>query len=168
MRESNFLIGLLVGGVAAGLGALLVAPKSGKELIDDITETYGDLAEKTGDFTEEMKHKSWHLLHPGAACPTCNGNSATQFTVGAISGAILGASSALLLAPKPGQKLRKDIESTYHNIVDQGEDWKEHLGDFVHQIQKAMHPNKRGSKLNHILSLANMGLQVWENIQKRK
>lgn len=166
MKDNNhFLIGLLLGGVAAGVGALLMAPKSGKELINDISDTYNDIAEKTNDFKDDVKHRSWHLLHPNEACTVCNGNTASKFAAGALAGAVLGATSALLLAPKPGAKLRGDIEDTYHNIVDQGEEWKDTIGDFMHQFQKGA---KRGSKIDQILQMAHVGFNIWKNLQKRK
>lgn len=169
MKDNNhFMAGLLLGGVAAGLGALLLAPKSGKELINDISETYNDIAEKTGTSIEDVKHKTWHMLHPNAACTTCNGESTKNFAVGALSGAILGATSALFLAPKSGVQLRKDIEDTYESAVEKGTEWKEEIADLIENLQKSVSSGKRGSRFNHIVQLANMGLHVWQNMQKRK
>lgn len=169
MKDNNhFMVGLLLGGVAAGLGALLMAPKSGKELIHDISDTYNNISEKTGALSEDVKHKTWHMLHPNASCSTCNGESATHFAIGALSGAVLGATSALFLAPKSGANLRKDIEETYESAVEHGTEWKDEIADIIETIQKSVSPSKRGSKLNSIVQLANMGLHVWQNMQKRK
>ena len=168
MKDNNhFMAGLLLGGVAAGLGALLLAPKSGKELMNDISDTYNDVAEKTGELSDDVKHKTWHMLHPNSSCSTCTNESVTHFAVGALSGAILGATSALFFAPKPGNELRKDIEETYESAVEQGTEWKDEIANFIESLQKSVSPNNRNSKLNNIVQLANMGLHLWQNMQKR-
>ena len=46
-RNHSFLTGLFLGGVLGGIAALLLAPKSGKKLRDDIQET-GKKAVETG------------------------------------------------------------------------------------------------------------------------
>lgn len=169
MKDNNhFLTGLLLGGLAAGITALLMAPKSGKELYNDIADTYTTLAEKTGTISDDIKHKSWHILHPNDACEICEGSS-SHFMTGATIGAVLGVASALLLAPKPGAKLRNDLENTYHNVVDQGEEWKDAAGSFIEKLQTAFNKTgKNASPVQHILDLASVGFQAWQTIQKRK
>lgn len=159
MEDKNhpFLTGLVIGGIAAGIGALLAAPKSGKELISDIGETYNSLASKTHDLPHDIKHKSWHLLHPGESCPECDKNTSSSFAVGALSGALIGAASAFLLAKKPGNKLRKEI-------LENGEEIKEKIQDFVSHLQS----EKKDSPISHIADLANLGFNLWQNYQKRK
>ena len=172
MKNNNHLLtGLVIGGVAAGIAALLTAPKSGEALCSDIADTCHHISDKTGEFTDEIKHKSWHIMHPGAACEICQpDHTVSNFAVGAIAGAVLGAASALLLAPKSGQCLRDDIQKTYHDALDKGEDLKDGLEDFLSQIQSTLSTASKNhaSKLSQVVDLATTGLTIWQNLQKRK
>lgn len=40
-----------------------------------------------------------------------------DFLLGAVTGAVIGAVTALLLAPKSGRELRGDIATQYHNVA---------------------------------------------------
>lgn len=172
MKNNNHLLtGLVIGGVAAGIAALLTAPKSGEDLCCDIADTYNNIANKTGEITDEIKHKSWHVLHPGSTCEICEpDNTVSNFAIGAVAGAVLGAASAFLLAPKSGQNLRKDLQDTYNSAMDKGEDLKEGVEDFIGQLQSAFSSgNKhRSSQLGHIMDLASAGFTIWQKLQKRK
>lgn len=172
MKNNNHLLtGLVIGGVAAGIAALLTAPKSGEDLCCDISDTYNNLADKTGHFTDEIKHKSWHVLHPGAPCEICDPDTtASNFAIGALAGAVLGAASAFLLAPKSGEKLRKDIQETYHDALDKGENLKDGVEDFIGHLQSTLSPTGKhnSSKLGQIIDLATTGFTIWQKLQKRK
>ncbi len=82
MREINnsnssakgFLIGVIAGGVAGGLTALLYAPKSGKELrrdigrkkdklVKDVDRYYDDTRKRLDNMIEEGKKKAESLLN---------------------------------------------------------------------------------------------------------
>ncbi|NGX60827.1 MAG: hypothetical protein K940chlam9_00299 [Chlamydiae bacterium] len=41
-----------------------------------------------------------------------------SFTLGALVGGMVGGITALLFAPKPGKKMRKDIAKKYHDVSD--------------------------------------------------
>jgi gas vesicle protein len=172
MKNNNHLLtGLVIGGVAAGIAALLTAPKSGEDLCGDIADTYNNIADKTGQFTDEIKHKSWHVLHPGATCEICEpDNTISNFAVGALAGAAIGAASAFLLAPKSGQGLRKDIQETYHDALDKGEDLKEGVENFIGHLQSTISSGNKNhsSKLGQIIDLASTGFTIWQKLQKRK
>jgi gas vesicle protein len=47
MDGKDFIMGAVVGGLLGAMAALLLAPKSGRELRQDITEQYGTISEKT-------------------------------------------------------------------------------------------------------------------------
>lgn len=174
MKNNNHLLtGLVIGGVAAGIAALLTAPKSGEDLCCDIADTYNNIADKTGQFTDEIKHKSWHVLHPGAACEICEpDHTVSNFAVGAIAGAVLGAASAFLLAPKSGQGLRKDIQETYQDALGKGEDLKEGVEDFIGHLKSSFSSTDKRhastSNLGQIIDLASAGFTIWQKLQKRK
>ncbi len=58
MNTKDFLIGSLIGGIVGASAALLLAPKSGKELRHDINETAQVAKEKTTQFTNTAYEKS--------------------------------------------------------------------------------------------------------------
>lgn len=54
-----------------------------------------------------------------------NQNGSTNFLTGVIVGSIVGAATALLLAPKSGKELRSDINTQVSTIKDKSGEWKE-------------------------------------------
>jgi gas vesicle protein len=56
-RNNNFLTGLLFGGALSGIAALLLAPKSGKELRADIQETGKKAIHETEAFFGRAGHQ---------------------------------------------------------------------------------------------------------------
>ncbi|WP_243735120.1 YtxH domain-containing protein [Paenibacillus turpanensis] len=61
MNGKDFLLGAVVGGVIGALTALLVAPKSGKELRGDIAEGYRQASEKTQELAQNVGAKTTEL-----------------------------------------------------------------------------------------------------------
>jgi len=62
MKENNsnfksFLMGTLVGSVIGAISALLLAPKSGKELRQNIADTTHDIRDKANDIVNDGKQK---------------------------------------------------------------------------------------------------------------
>ena len=57
---------LLIGLGAGALTALLLAPKSGKQLRRDIRRKYEDARETLGDWTEDAKEAAEEVLERGA------------------------------------------------------------------------------------------------------
>ena len=60
-NTKDFVIGAIVGGVVGGLTALMFAPKSGKELRDDLSNQSQVVKRKGGDLAVIAKEKSSHL-----------------------------------------------------------------------------------------------------------
>jgi gas vesicle protein len=150
-EESQFLKGTLIGAILGGGAGLLLAPKSGKELRDNIVDGYTYLNEKTQGLTEQINTQGHKILHPFEKEKPCNSHS---FLIGGIAGALVGAAISSLLAPQSGAKLRKTLEKTYEDVIGASEDilsnldskgrettgevmdWV-HLGmKFLHQLQK--------------------------------
>ncbi len=59
---SSFLLGALIGGVVGAAAALLLAPKSGKEMRVTLSNQAGQMLDKTTDFRENIKYKSNDLV----------------------------------------------------------------------------------------------------------
>jgi gas vesicle protein len=61
MNGKDFLLGAVVGAALGAITALLLAPKSGRELRGDIAQQYHNVTEKTQEFAGVVKNKSLEL-----------------------------------------------------------------------------------------------------------
>ena len=57
--------GIVIGGAVGALVALLFAPKSGKELRQDLAERSGDIYDKASDFAQEQSRKMGDYVNEG-------------------------------------------------------------------------------------------------------
>jgi gas vesicle protein len=148
VNTKEFVVGAVVGSLLGSVAALLVAPKSGKGLREDICDTYCNLSDKTHDLARKGRS-----FARNASCQTCDwaskarsafdgarryvkGWRATEeeeeqctkdFLIGGIAGGILGAVVGLLMAPKSGEELRQDIRDTYEDVSDRTQDFANDL-----------------------------------------
>lgn len=60
-RGNDFVIGAIVGGVVGAITALLLAPKSGKELRADLADKSCRVAEKTQEIASTVSNKTQEL-----------------------------------------------------------------------------------------------------------
>ncbi len=97
-NTQNFLVGTLVGGLVGTVAALLLAPKSGSELRQDVSDKYED-------FTDMIENGELNRFWSEPE-PEINTSSVVW---GTVAGGILAAAATLLLAPKTGKALRKDL-----------------------------------------------------------
>lgn len=61
---------------------------------------------------------------------------ARTFFLGALTGAVAGAVTALLFAPKPGKELRRDVADAAHKVGDKTTDLGRQAGRRVQQIAR--------------------------------
>lgn len=107
---NDLLLGVVVGGVVGALAAILLTPKSGRQLIDDISKSDGFFSKKSdiGD-AESWSAYAMKLKSEGGKNP---------LLLGSVAGALLGAVSGLLLAPRPGSELLSALSGQYQEISD--------------------------------------------------
>lgn len=141
MHAKEFIVGAAIGGLLGSMVALLVAPKSGKKLRDDISDSYCDLSEKTHDLIRKgrcfAKSAGSHTddwakmlkasvngvrksLQKWRASKT-EEDGMKEFAIGGLAGGIAGALLALIIAPKPGKEIRQDIMETYEDVSDRAQ-----------------------------------------------
>ncbi len=187
--NGDFLKAALLGGLVGGVAGLLLAPKSGKELRDDICEGYQCFSDKTHEFADDIKCKSKRFLHPFSHEEEEHFfNGQTSFITGGTLGAIIGATAALLLAPQSGARLREDLGEKYEEIrdkaeefmedindkrehaMDQMEDWKDTFITLIEKLSSAKGRRGRNgsSRVNEILHWANIGLKLFQQLQSRR
>lgn len=61
INSKDFLIGTLIGGIIGATTALFLAPKSGKELRDDLGSQAVALRDKTDKMTADAKEKARNM-----------------------------------------------------------------------------------------------------------
>ena len=57
-KNSGFLLGALIGGSAAAITALLLAPESGKELRARLAKQLDDVLDTTADYNDQVADKA--------------------------------------------------------------------------------------------------------------
>lgn len=146
--SNGFIKGALIGGVIAGVTGLLLAPKAGNKLIEDILDIYHSAEENGHDFIEALREKgsdlSDSLRETGAyvsntikskgACLKgfCSGEEESDTThsslvMGLVIGALVAGVTSLLLAPESGKKMRKILGNQYDDV-------REKAADFVSSV----------------------------------
>ena len=58
----SFIVGALLGSIAAGVTALLLAPKKGKDLRKDLKKKYEDYNEQTHDLVNNVSDRALELV----------------------------------------------------------------------------------------------------------
>lgn len=65
--SNSFLLGAIIGGVVGAAAALLLAPKSGKEIRNTFSNQTGSLIDKTSSMRENVMTKSNELVSKGSS-----------------------------------------------------------------------------------------------------
>ncbi len=142
--SNGFIKGALIGSVMAGIAGLLLAPKPGDKLIEDILDIYHSAEENGHDFIEALKEKSSDLSNSlsntgaylsdtvkskgsclkGLCCDEEECDTAhSSLMMGLVVGALVAGVSSLLLAPQSGKKMRKILGNQYEDIRGKAEDF---------------------------------------------
>lgn len=187
-RDNNDLVtGALIGGILGGVAGLLMAPKSGKELREDICEGYNCLNDKA----REYSNKGSRFFNDSSKRASRffkdyeEEHDSTSLLTGGAIGAVIGATAALLLAPNSGKELRDGLGDKYHEIRERAEDFvsdlndkREQIGDKIEDWQDTFatiidkfstgSKGKRGSKIEEIANWANLGMKLINQLQRRR
>lgn len=126
------VIGTAVVGILSAAAALFLASKPGCQLRQD-------LAEKCSDMGETIQN--WDLVKKALRKKEEPTLSKTHLLLGGIVGGVLAAATTLLLAPKSGRSLRRNIADKYQEITE---------NEYLSQIAE-LNPFQKGSKLRTLL-----------------
>lgn len=221
MSANEFLVGAAVGSLLGGVTALLMAPKAGKKLRQDLCDAYCDVSERTSDAAGQVSKKG-KALAKSMSCQSHNladkakcilgdvknfmgfeseeeeetEDHARDLLIGGAVGGVLGALTGLLLAPKPGNKLREDLADTYddvaertHEMADQmsrkgktfvktaksrANNWinlaKEIVDGLTDEVEErgSEFTERAKSRFNDAAEWASLGVRVWQELSKKK
>lgn len=187
MNSKNFTKGALIGCCLGGITALLMAPKLGKGLREDIEDGYNSISEQASSYTDEIQDKAQNFKNN--AQKYFEGDSeqsnSTMCIVGALGGVALGSIAALLLAPESGADLRQHIGDQYDSLCDKtkkmtrevknkGQQYEEKLVDWkdtlVEMLEKLPSNAKKATNhgLSDVIDWAKLGMQFFQHLQERK
>jgi gas vesicle protein len=193
---NNILMSATAGSVIGAIAALLLAPKSGKRLRNDIYETYEDITEKGQDIYEDavdtgqkvadmateyastIKDNAAHLL----GSVNLDDSPNTNLIIGALAGGILGATAIFMLLPSAEKNPRDELSPKIKGAgkyLKNKLNWFETAKDIFETISTKAHHATEGasenikescekSPLHDVMELASAGLQLWQNIKNRR
>lgn len=180
-QNMDFAKGVLVGTVIGGIAGLLLAPKAGKELRNDIVENYKSLQHNGQNLIENLKEKGHRLTHPFEKEET----SSNALLIGGAIGAVIAALAAILLAPQSGEKFRRELGDKYEfirkkaanfvsSVESKGEQTLEDLKDWSDVFKTIVNKfsvnrgKKNHSTIDNVLDLANAGIHLYQQLQNRR
>jgi len=176
MHTKEFVVGAAVGSLLGSVAALLVAPKAGCELRDDLCGTYTNISNKTQALAKKGKSLAKHVscnssdLADMARCFLGRSKKRSKgwfskeeeedttkdLLIGGMIGTVLGAGIGLLLAPKSGNALRRDLVDSYDDLSERAQDFTDDMTKKGKGFIK-----KANSKANKWLDLAK---EIVENL----
>ena len=138
VSSKGFLVGAAIGGVLGTVSALLMAPKAGRQLREDLHDLYCDVSDKSHDLAcnltetgktlaktfgyrvdEDWTDKARHVVGDVAEWFQSQGNHTTRdLVLGSLAGGVIGTIAGLLVAPKAGNQLREDIAEVSEDFAD--------------------------------------------------
>jgi hypothetical protein len=169
---TNLFLLTAAGGLLGVTAGLLLAPKSGKRLRQDLHDTYDNMTEKGAEYLDNARETATQWI--GEEYP-----SNTHLAMGLIGGGILGAAAIYLLTRDEeesqsfAQRFRTLGRSASEKIT--SGDWVDTAREFLDQLRENGHPEETRAKFsesvqdgsNELLKWANIGLSIWQNLQKR-
>jgi gas vesicle protein len=209
MHSREFLIAAAIGTLLGGVTALLAAPKAGKRLRQDLYDSYSDLSDSMQDRASNLMGRSrnngWKGLVNQIKCGTKDllsyeGEVEEQYhhrelIIGTIAGGIFGVLAGLLVAPRAGHELRRNLADKYEDLTDtsnyskkgsraynqfgsQAFKWLNFAKDLVDEltgsIQETTEEYKEKAKkvagqsnIDDLAEWASLGAKVWKKLRDR-
>lgn len=151
-ESSSIIVPALVSGIISAGLALLLTPKSGREIRQDI----GRLVKKTGEQAGETIEQGKAAVSEAASSSQASfaagkeqlsewagpEEERTSLLVPILISGIAGAALALLFAPKSGKEIMEDIKDLASSAVDKGKDLYE---QGVSAVKEAMEKGKEAA-----------------------
>lgn len=113
--QKKFLLGAIIGGLAGAAAGLLMAPKSGCELRNDIVDKYQEVSERAQDLATAVSKKS-RAMAKNVSCQTSDWTDRAKDVLDTVSTGIKSWSDSI----KDGVKSR---EEEAHNRLEDVVEW---------------------------------------------
>ncbi len=193
MDQENFIKGAVIGGCIAGLAALFLAPKAGKDLCNDFADGYNTINKKSHKFADDFSGRAKSFMDSiqgkvqDSACDLGDCGSTNTFLIGCGIGAVIGALAGLLLTPQSGNKMRESLGDEYDNIMgkaksvveglgkkeqlleDKFDEWKDVFLTVIDKLSSSATGKGRNSHgFDKILDWATLGLRLYNKVQAKR
>jgi gas vesicle protein len=189
----EFVTGAVIGGILGGAAGLLFAPKAGCDLRHDIADATRkgqclakNVTSQTKDFAGKARGIFSNFSQGFSSATADEAHPTRNFIIGSVTGGLLGAATALALAPKSGQKLRQDISDTYEDVSEKTREFagelskkgrafaknvnvhSTELSELLKEVADRVPINDNmKDKLDDVIEWASLGMRLWQNIKKR-
>lgn len=174
-QAQHLLLGALAGGLFGVGTALLLAPKNGKRLRDDLCLNCQEIAKKSGNLKNRLLHQGEEWIESAQqwAKNKDKHSSKGALIAGGITGGLLGATAAFLVL----QKKNGDLSSSFHeHVASKASYWIKNAIDALGTIENGFkdHGSEEGetssetSKIQDALEFANLGVRLFQSFKKRR
>lgn len=160
LHTKEFLVGAVVGSLLGGVAALLTTPLTGREVREDVCEAYEHLSDKTHEFADKGKSlvkdlgcctDDWACKAKSAlGCAKTVGKECSldmeewtpkELLIGGLVGCAIGAAMGILLAPKSGNKFRKEISDACGGFGEKTQEFADQLAERGKSFAKSTRSN---------------------------
>ncbi len=136
-ETSSMILPVLISGVIGAGLALLLTPKSGREMRQDIRRFATSASEQAGEQISNVMEQGQEMYSQGKAAASqalsspmeeleaeeeAPSSSTASMVASVLLGGIAGAAIALLLAPKPGSEVIEDLKGWASTAYEKGKD----------------------------------------------
>lgn len=193
----TFLYGILAGGIAGAAAALLLAPKTGKQIRKKIKDTYDDISEKIEDTKDSLVDQGEDLIETAQGWMSGSDTKSNIIIGGITGGLFLGAVAAFILAYKSqgrdayeafvekAQEFAKHLKS-HSEVIPQefrnkAEKWLHKANCVLNSLEKALKNGHEShayddieeeveghSPVNQFLDLADLGMRIFHTLKHRR
>lgn len=176
-KITNLFFLVAAGGLIGVTAGLLMAPKAGRKIRRELFNTYEDLADKGQELAQDLVEKGSEYVNNIRSSEEKTSN--TTLLIGVIGGGLLGAAAAYIFTREPSEpegitdRFRAAGRSAAENL--RSINWFETAKEILEAMSEKASHHHNGSKVaedmqhnfNEVLKWANLGLSVWQNLQKR-
>lgn len=180
--------GVLIGTALGALTVFMLNSKTGKKVKDNITDLYGDVAEKAQDWSHNMSEKSQEYADMLAGKK--KKNSKNILIVGAIAGGIIGVTAAVLFTTESGKDAKNALLHTFQSLTDKThnianniqnttqdvvENLEDRVSSWVKIAQKLVknldqkvphHEIEEGITIDKVLDWTILGIRLFQSLKK--
>lgn len=170
----EFFVGALIGGVVATGLSLFLAPKTGKELREDINDMYCKVSDGTKDLKDQITHAIEDL---GLIEKKVEHNGSLSLLLGAGLGVLMGATTLYCLhSTKTGGNLKKEIVNKTHKFIEGVNDTvgetSSEVKEIIEKIADTLTPSAKKrdeilQKINDFAEIGAIGMRLWNQMKRR-
>lgn len=182
LHSQRLVMGLIAGGLIGAGAALILTPKSGKQLRRHLSDVCQNLAETTDEIKESLLQRGEEFIDSAQEWTKSPQSPSTiSLAIGGITGCALGATIAILISHQNEKTCTnprnhfKEASRFSHDIGLKAQTWISNAKSFVDTMHDVLHteeaeskPTSGSSPIHEILELASLGARLFQNFKNRR